>query len=131
MINYLYAVSKSVGESYVDLAESSSMVACTIARGLLYENFGQKPITVSPSLLDNSMEEKNLKDAAQTVLPPFFREEVKKLYHNSQPLAFYEGMFRAAVVVFSDAYQNKVKKNLLDSLLWNYAYIAQLITTKN
>lgn len=132
IVAYMRAVAISLEEhSCKDLAESASMMACTIANGLLYEDFGQKQKTVACSLFDDSMDENQLKKALQTPIPSFFLEKVEDLYENSQPLAFYNGMFRAAVLVFSTAYkQQKVKNEILDDLIWNYAFLGRIISKK-
>lgn len=132
MMRYMHGAAEALAEhSCLDLAESASFLFCGMAYGLLYDNFGARVKIVSHSLLDDKMSEDKLNKAAQTPIHPNVEEEFKKVYSETQPLEFYEGMFSAAVLVFTTAYRKgKVGSVVLDNLIWNYAYLGRIITRK-
>ena len=135
MIVYMYATAKSADEhqhngELKELAESASLMACAIADGLLNRGFGEKQKTVSHSLLDDGLGESDFKKALQTPVPSFFLKKIEKMYELAQPLAFYQGMSRAAVLVFSTAYRCGWAKKAHNDLVWNYAYLAKIISRK-
>lgn len=132
MMSYMHGAAIALEDlSHIGLAESASSMLCAIAHGLLYENFGARVKAVSHSLLDDKMSEDNLYKAVQTPIPAPVEKEFKLIYGEAQPLEFYEGMFRAAVLVFTTAYKRgKVGSIVLDNLIWNYAFLGRIISKK-
>ena len=131
MALYLFAAARGLEEHSSSLAESASALSCAIADGLLHQNFGKKQNSVSYSVFDGSMGDDDFRKALRTRIPPSFLERNENLYTKKQSLAFYEGMFRAAALVFTTAYKRKeVKQLVLDNMIWNYAYLAKIISQK-
>ncbi|MEK6809178.1 MAG: hypothetical protein AABY40_00735, partial [Nanoarchaeota archaeon] len=133
MMRYFQGAAIALGDlSYTNLAESAISVGCAVAHGLLYDNFGARKKTVSHSLLDDNMSgDAIIHKAVQTAISPVVEKKIKTIYGGAQPIQFYEGMFRAAILVFTTAYKsNNVDPIVLDNLKWNYALIGRIISKK-
>ncbi len=132
MIAYTSAAAGDLlAQSYLSLAESATLMTYALADGIVHNNLGGKQKIVAHSLFDDNIGEEDLKKALRTPMPPWFIERMEMNYRHTQSISFYDGMFRAAVLVFSKAYtEKKVRLEALDSLMFNYAYIARLISEK-
>ena len=132
MIVYTSAVARDLlAQSYIPMAESATLMTYVLADGIAHNHLGGKQKIVTHSLFDDNIGEEDLKKALRTPIPSSFLERMGMNYGRTQSISFYDGMFRAAVLVFSKAYKEKnVRLEALDSLMFNYAYIARLISEK-
>ena len=131
MMSYMEGAATSLEKlSYINLAFSSISVVYSIAHGLVHENLGARSLIPFGPLLDEKMSDTDLDEAVRTPIPPNFETRVKQTYSEMQPLQFYEGMFRAAVVVFTTAYTENVDSKVLSNLVWNYAFLGRIVLKK-
>ncbi|MEK6905893.1 MAG: hypothetical protein AABX24_05825 [Nanoarchaeota archaeon] len=132
MIAYTSAAAGDLlAQSYIPMAESATLMTYALADGIVHNHLGGKQKIVTHSLFDDNIGEADLNKALRTPILLCFLERMGMNYGRTQPISFYDGMFRAAVLIFSKAYTEKnVKLQTLDCLMFNYAYIAKIISEK-